>query len=317
MRLQAYIKPCRDERFVTTFGGNEGSVTSTQVRPYSQRYLGSASAVTAQATALSTVQQAQLSVAAAAAAAAARRPSRHPASCTGSIASLSAGLAVGEGINAGNSAGVLAEHNDEWCATPQVDSRFSSGRGDCGTQALSVEVGGDGYTHLQLQSHGGQHSAYDNACETPTLGLTSAAGGEKQQPAGLFSPVSGPTVAADAADAAIHSAPDSEPGCSTTPPDTWVLEAQRDSVSSSGAAECDAAGCSWRPLQVSECAATCGSSRGPSSDGGGAHAAPLRVAKAASAGVQALISYIDKALGLRVQGLVAEVRPGVFPDNLL
>lgn len=313
MQLQAYIKPCRDERFVTTFGGNEGSVTSTQVRSYSQRYLGSASAVTAKATALSTVQQAQLSVATAAA----RRPSRHPASCTGSIASLSAGLAVGEGINAGNSAGVLAEHNDEWCATPQVESRFSSGRGDCGSQALSVEVGGDGHTHLQLQSHGGQSSAYDNACETPTFGLTSAAGDDKQLSAGLFSPVPGPAVMADTAGAAaVDSASDREPGCSTAPPDTWVFEEQRDSASSSGAAECDAAGCSWRPLQVSECAATCGSSRGPSCDGNGAHAAPSRVAKAAAAGVQALISYVDKALGLRVQGLVAEVRPRVFPHLL-
>lgn len=36
-------------------------------------------------------------------------------------------------------------------------------------------------------------------------------------------------------------------------------------------------------------------------------AAPGRVFKAAAAAVQVLISYLDKALGLRVQGMVAEV----------
>lgn len=52
---------------------------------------------------------------------------------------------------------------------------------------------------------------------------------------------------------------------------------------------------------------SCGAAACRDSEAAPVQAAPGRVSKAAAAAVQVLISYLDKALGLRVQGMVAEV----------
>lgn len=309
--LQAYITPNKDERFVTTFGGVEGSTTTTQVRLYSQRYHGPASAHTAQAAALSVLQQAH---AAAAAAAAATNAFRHPlgqhGSCNDSTASLAAGLAVGEpgsvsySAAAGEGSSAAEDYMRESGAT-DGDYCYSSGRGSCSSQGLYVDVGRDsGCVPLQCSPvQALQAGAHDSACETPRIGLTADSGNTAPCPA------HGPCA-----------------GLSTGPAgESWQCADQlQDSMSCSEAGQhpstdfggkaCQHAG-SAGPAHSSSSSAgkqlrDSSSSAGRTSQGDSevVCAAPGRVAKAAAVAVQTLISYLDKALGLRVQGLVAEVR---------
>jgi hypothetical protein len=165
------VTPSNDERFVTTFGRVEGSTTTTQIRSYSQRYQGVASAQAAQAKALAVLQQAH--AAAAVTSAGHGLSARHGSSCAGSTASLSVGLeAAGEqGAAAGYSS-----TDDSLRLSGQADS---SGRGSCSSVGLCGEVGGRcGVAPL------GVHTAAANilyvsgpcsaACETPRLGQTAA-----------------------------------------------------------------------------------------------------------------------------------------------
>lgn len=310
--LQAYVTPNKDERFVTTFGGVEGSTTTTQVRSYSQRHHGPASAQTAQATALSVLQQAQASAEAAAASYAFHRPSRQRGSVAGSTASLSAGVAVGDTAVVSTSVGegaFSAEDLLQQSGASNGESVFSSGRGSCSSTAcLSVDVGREAVGPLPCAAahvlYGGAH---DSACETPRLGQ--AADGANT------------TAAADTAEACCTSTN------TAVAVDSWPCNGLRDSVASSEAGQGPSTSFGGKTSQYagvllasSACAgglAACNSStaalRYSSSSGTttGEQAvvleAPGRMAKAAAATVQAVISYLDKGLGLRVQGLVAEV----------
>jgi hypothetical protein len=308
--LQAYVAPNNDERFVTTFGGVEGSTTTTQVRSYSRRYHGPASAHTAQAAALSVLQQAHAAAAAAAAASNAfRHPSGQHGSCTGSTASLAAGLAVGEPGSFSYSAAAgeglsAAEDCLRESGATDGDYCYSSGRGSCSSQVLSVDVGRDGGC-MALQCspvQALQAGAHDSACETPRIGLTADGGNSAPCPAqgACAGPSTGPAG------------------------ESWQrTEQAQDSVTSSEAGQHPSTDFGWKASQhaggagpVRSSSSSAGQLRDSSSsadrtsqgDSEVVHAAPGRVAKAAAVAVQTLISYLDKALGLRAQGLVAEVR---------
>jgi hypothetical protein len=249
-------------------------------------------------------------VAAASAAAACSAPACwHPASYTGSIASLSAG--VGEGFQGGEQAGsrtgvAVGEESTAAHGSIDSDSRNSSGRGSCSSQVLSVDVSG---AQLQLQQ-GGDARLYpggqDSVCDTPILGLASAAAVDRHGLAGLFkgSSLSGATISAAA----------QSPRGSLAPTQAMFSDAGSRDPSSTGIAgagiwccQDDADPASQSQQGSAQEQLYCSEAHGGQA-GHAVQPAPSRVAKAAAAALQALISYLDKALGLRVQGMVAEVR---------
>jgi hypothetical protein len=143
--------------------------------------------------------------------------------------------------------------------------------------------------------------AHASACETPRIGLT-----------------------ADGRNLAPGHVQDACAGLSTGPAgESWqCAEQAQDSMSSSEAGQHPSTGFDGKVCQHAGGASSvrCNSSgAGQSCDSSSSadrtcegnsevvQAALGRVAKAAAVAVQALISYLDKALGLRAQGLVAEV----------
>jgi hypothetical protein len=331
---QAYVVPSQDERFITTFGGVEGPATTTHVRSYSQRYKCPASAASAQATVLSVLQQAHAHAQVAAASAAAvgsagagagHSGARQHGSCTGSIVSLSAGLAVGEPRTWSEAAESTAGQAEEFVGPSGMcedgdssrDSRSSSGRcrGSCSSQALSVDVDAAGCgSCVQLRCGAGacaRHcEGHDSMCDTPTLGLASAAAIDRHQAAGMFR-------------TACHAHANGAAADSTTTVLTGSgYDAAGEPLSCSEAGQqlyCAGAPCSSAGFTAGSAQAVGiaiglpgrrGSAVGSSASCEAVRPAPGRIAKAAAAAVQALTSYLDKGLGLRVQGLVAEVRAG-------
>lgn len=325
---QAYVVPSQDERFLTTFGGVEGPATTTHVRPYSQRYKGAASAASAQATVLSVLQQAHAHAQAAAAAVgsagagAGHSGARQHGSCTGSIVSLSAGLAVGEPRAWSEAAGSAAGQAEDFVGPSGVDedgddsrdSRSSSGRcrGSCSSQTLSVNVDAAGCgSCVQLRcgaGAGARHGeGHDSVCETPTLGLATAAAIGRHQAAGLFKTAGHAHATNTAADGTFPVLTSSDYDAAGEPLSCSDAGQQ---LYSAGAA-CSSAGLAAGSAQAAGMAIGL-PGRGSSAVGSSVSCeavrpAPGRIAKAAAAAVQALTSYLDKGLGLRVQGLVAEV----------
>lgn len=162
---------------MTTFGGVEGSTTTTQVRSYSQRYQGVASAQAAQAAALAVLQQARAAAAAAAAGGPASAghnldlSARHGSSCAGSTASLSVGLEVvgAQGAAGYSSAGrQVLQEDDSLRLSGQADS---SGRGSCSSAGLCGEFGGTCGSMGPLGVHAAAHILDVSGSTCPTAAL--------------------------------------------------------------------------------------------------------------------------------------------------
>lgn len=278
---------------MTTLSVADGCSTSTQVRSYSQCYHPPASAASAHHTALAVLQAAQASAAAAAVGtsdahseAADERPSnwssarQHIGSCTGSIVSLSAGVPPATGVEGSHSSVCVPEYAAGGLA---ADNQTCADRCSCSSQVLSVDVAADA---LHFHSTGATGAAlfdgHDSSCDTPTLGLASAAAVDRQRAAGLFRARPPPSSSPQAA--AVQAT------------ELWERQLQGECVVQRPAAEA-----------FSGTSSSNNTSSRSDDNTAAVQSAPTRVAKAAATAVQALTSYLDRDLGLRVQGLVAEV----------
>lgn len=235
--FQGYITPVDDVRYITTFGGIEGSTIFTQARTYSDRFAAGPSRAAAAQIAASVVQQALT----AAAAGAAKRGSQEQ-----QVTNDDPNHIVGNDS-------LLESH---------INSGLASSKA--------------GYMHSDVMLQAAAVTSQDG-CATPTMLVAAAhwrnsvcSEGEAIGSIRLYD-----------ANETGHGTRSSSPGLQL------AAGSAANEPTQTSAAGSDADGLATFRVQ----------------------SAPQAVSKAAAAAVQMLLSHLDKAYGLRVAGLAAEVRP--------